>query len=235
VSGERIIHSEFPTHTHAKLILQAIGSGEPTFRTISNKTGLKKNEVHQAMPTLIEQKRVVEKTRPYSNPRPKSVTAYNISDPYLRFYLRFIAPYFDEIERGRGELVVERIERDWSTWAGLAIEPIIHEGVTRLLPDKKFGDARYAGSYWTQNGQVEVDLVGIDDLKKPSNVSFIGSIKWRNQTFSSKHLKALIEHKDQVPGTNNKTLLVGVSKNGFDCKGLDIKLSAKDIITAWNK
>jgi hypothetical protein len=37
-----------------------------------------------------------------------------------------------------------------------------------------------------------------------------------------------------VPGTDAQTRLVGVSRAGFrDAAGLDVKLSARDLLAAW--
>ncbi|TLQ43740.1 DUF234 domain-containing protein [Streptomyces marianii] len=33
------------------------------------------------------------------------------------------------LERGRGDLALERIERSWTTWRGRAVEPLIRESL----------------------------------------------------------------------------------------------------------
>lgn len=38
------------------------------------------------------------------------------------------------IERGRGDLALERIEWSWTTWRGRAVEPLVRESSLRLMP-----------------------------------------------------------------------------------------------------
>ncbi len=43
---------------------------------------------------------------------------YQIADPYLRFWLAFLERGLPIVERGRGDLLLERIERSWTSWRG---------------------------------------------------------------------------------------------------------------------
>ena len=63
---------------------------------------------------------MVEQSLPYAAPPGKKNKRYTIADPYLRFWLRFIGPNIEEIDRGRSDLAVARIERDWGDvpWQG---------------------------------------------------------------------------------------------------------------------
>jgi hypothetical protein len=128
-------------------------------------------------------------------------------------------------------LLLARVQRDWQTFAGKAIEPIVRRCIERLLPDERFGDARYVGAYWTRNNDPEVDLVGAAD-RSPSAVSFIGGVKWReNRPFDCADIEQLIAQRRQVP---DDALLVGVSRSGFaTTAGLDVALSPEDLIRAW--
>jgi hypothetical protein len=51
-----------------------------------------------------------------------------------------------------------------------------------MLPNERFGDAKYVGGYWTRKGDVEVDLVGAEGKMRPERVAFVGPIKWRERT-----------------------------------------------------
>ena len=48
--------------------------------------------------------------------------------------------------------------------------------------DRRFGDALHVGAYWSRTGDVEVDLVGANQPRSPADVSFVGSIKWRERS-----------------------------------------------------
>jgi uncharacterized protein len=171
--------------------------------------------------------------------RPSNATRYVVADPYLRFWLRFIGPGMEEIERGRGDLVVERIRANWETYRGRAVEPLVRESIERLLPDPRFGDARYAGGYWTRTNDVEVDLVGARERLTPKRVAFVGSIKWKERApFDRQDLGALVAQRGEVPGADEQTLLVAVSRSGYNAgaaAGVDVALSPDDLLTAWQE
>jgi hypothetical protein len=50
-----------------------------------------------------------------------------------------------------------------------------------MLPDERFGSARFVGGYWTRDGRVEVDLVGGTDPERTEAVELVGSITWRTR------------------------------------------------------
>ena len=103
---------------------------------------------------------MIEKSLPYSaQPRPK-LSRYYVSDPYLRFWLRFIRASIPALERGRGDTVHRHIRESWPSFAGRAIEPLVRDAIQALLPDPRFGDAEHVGAFWNRDGSVEVDLVG---------------------------------------------------------------------------
>jgi uncharacterized protein len=41
-----------------------------------------------------------------------------VADPYLRFWLRFVEPAISDIQRGRPDLAVVRVRREWPDYRG---------------------------------------------------------------------------------------------------------------------
>src|SRR5262249_29014848 len=72
------------------------------------------------------------------------------TDPYLRFWLRFIQPHLPEIERLRGDLTLARITAGWTAWRGRAIEPLLWVSLARLLPAGGSPAAAALGGYPTR-------------------------------------------------------------------------------------
>ena len=121
--------------------------------------------------------------------------------------------------------MVARIREGWSAYRGRAVEPLVRESIFRMLPDERFGDAQYVGGYWTRKGDVEVDLVGAGKKTRPERVAFVGSIKWREKLpFGGRDLGRIAAQREEVPGTDEDTVLIGVSREGFDeqGRGLDV-------------
>jgi AAA+ ATPase superfamily predicted ATPase len=232
VLGERAMHAEFPATLQARDVLRAIGAGGTTYNDIANRAGVSGGSLGRVLTTLIDDKRVVSASRPLSATPFKS-TRYHVADPYLRFWLRFVEPHTELILRGRGDVAADRIERSWPDYRGVAVEPLIRASLERLMPDPRLPEALHVGGYWTRTGDVEVDLVGGARPAAPTDVVFLGSIKWRERRpFRREDLRALAEQRAHVPGAHDAHL-VGVSRTGFTTTELDAAFGADDLLAAW--
>jgi len=237
ISAERALAAEFPTEAQARTVLGALGEGTAAHSRILGHTSLSATSVNEAL-HLLASKRVVRRLTPYSARAAPKTALWEVIDPYMRFWLRFVNRKVDLIERGRGSLVLEEFQTGWRSFRGQAIEPVVRDSLERLLPDaRRFGDARYAGGYWNRTGTIEVDVVGGDAWPVAKNVSFVGSIKWRErQRFGARDARALASRRNLVPGATKKTPLVGVSSRGFDpAVTLDEALSPADLVDAWRE
>lgn len=218
VSAERSLAAEFPGDVQARRVLEAIGQGQRRFGDIGSKAGEIKGTPLTRSLNLLKAKRVVTAERPLSL-KTSADTRYRIDDPYLLFWLRFLGPHLAEIERGRGDRVLQRIRNEWTRWRGRAIEPVIRESIARM-PHKDLhvpADAVMAvGGFWNRTNTVEVDLVLADKEPVAKNLFAVGSVKWTTKPFGAKELGDLIAHRNQVPGTSDSTGLVVVSRNGVD-------------------
>ena len=236
-TGRLIMDAEFGASAQARTILSVIGEGLRKRGDIANEVGVDANNLKPPLDLLISDKRVVEGRRPLSTAASRD-TRYEIIDPYLRFYVRFIDRYKGEIERGRSRVVADTIIRDWLTYRGKAIEALVREAVDELIPDARFGSAALVGAYWTTTNAVEIDLVGADRRDPPAKqIAFIGSIKWREtKPVTMADYNELAAGGARVPGVGPKTIKVAVSRQGADADALaafDVVLDADDILTAW--
>lgn len=234
VSGERALRAEFPTEAHARSVLSVIGHGERAFTAIQSRAGLARTSLDVALRTLSD-KRVVEKQLPYAGRAATGSGRWVVADPYLRFWLRFLEPSIELVQRGRGALALDEVRAHWETYRGRAVEPVVRASIERLLPDERFGAARHVGGYWTRDNRVEVDLVGGTEPAAPTPVAFAGSVKWRREdAFGRDDAAALAAATGRLPGAGATTTLVGVSRTGFAQAGaLDVELTAPELLGAW--
>jgi AAA+ ATPase superfamily predicted ATPase len=236
VSGERTLSAEFPAPA-PRAVLAALGAGARAHSAILSHTGLSATTVNETLEAL-RKRDVVRRLTPYSTKATTRTALWEVTDPYLRFWLSFVDRGIDLIERGRGSLLLERFERAWPAYRGRAIEHLVRESLEQMLPDPaRFGAARYVGAYWNRSGTVEVDLVGGDERPVAKRIAFIGSIKWRQaRRFGRSDALALAARRQGVPGAGDDTLLVGVSAQGFDQDSpLDVRLGAEDLIATWRR
>lgn len=236
VSGERIVSAEFSA-TATRAVLAAIGSDARAHSTIVRRTGLSATTVNETLDSL-RRHGAVERLTPYSTRVARKTALWEVTDPYMRFWLRFVDGRIDLIERGRGNLVLEDFERGWPAYRGRAIEPLVREGLELMLPEEeRFGSARYVGSYWNRTGSAEVDLVGGDARPAARQIGFVGSVKWRQERpFGRSDAVDLAKARDRVPGADASTRLVGVSSRGFEADApLDESIDAADLVAAWRR
>lgn len=231
VSGERALTAEFPTESQARRVLGAIGAGERSFSLIGRAAGgLPQGSLTRALEVLTA-KRVVAAATPLST-RPSRERRYTVADPHLRFWLPFLGPHLPEIERGRGDLTLQRIERSWTTWRGRAIEPVVREALRRM-PERLPSGTAAVGGYWTRSNDPEVDLIGADREPVAASITLVGSIKWHEtRPFDAEDLGRLVHHRDQVPGAEAGTPLIAVSRTGGSLPGIEI-ITPDDIVAAW--
>ncbi|MFF4631817.1 ATP-binding protein [Streptomyces griseorubiginosus] len=238
VAGELSLLGEFPEASHSRAVLEAVGSGERTFSAIAAQAGgggaLPSGTLSPLLATL-QDKRVLTADLPLSVKPDSKNKRYRTADPYLRFWLAFLQRAIPLIERGRGDVALERIERSWPTWRGRAVEPLIRESLLRVLPDEEWPETEAVGGWWNRQNNPEIDLVGADREPVARQVHFVGSVKWlENQPFNHHDYDALVRDMLAVPGTDPDTPRVAVSRCGVaDGLPLTAHWGPEDLVRAW--
>lgn len=234
VSGERALAAEFPAELQARTVLDQIGAGERTFSNIARASGgLNATSLTRSLHVLATT-RVVAREVPLST-RPSREARYRVADPYLRFWLRFIGPHLAEIERGRGDRVAARIERDWAAWRGRAIEPVVREALSLLGPLDDLPDTGAVGGYWTRTNVPEIDLIGADRGPIAGTIHYAGTIKWLDkQPLEQRDVDRLRTDLAAVPGTSSSTPLIAVSRRDAKVTGAAAVLGPDDLLAAWS-
>jgi AAA+ ATPase superfamily predicted ATPase len=238
VAGELSLLGQFPEASHARAVLEAVGGGERTFTAIAARAGganpLPSGTLTPLLTTLLA-KRVLAVDTPLSTRPDNKNKRYRVADPYLRFWLALISRAIPLIERGRGDLALERIERSWHAWRGRAVEPVIRASLLRLLPDDAWPDTEAIGGWWNRRNNPEIDLVGADRAPLAGAVHFLGSVKWlENQPFGRRDYETLVRDAPTIPGAGPDTPLVAVSRSGI-AGGLPLAASwgPADLVRAW--
>jgi hypothetical protein len=231
VSGERALAAEFPPESQARLVLSALGTGERTYSLIARAAGdMPKASLTRAL-ALLTAKRTVQVNTPLST-QPSKETRYVITDPHLRFWLAFLGPNLTEIERGRGDLTLARIERSWTQWLGVAVEPLIREALGRM-PDALPTGTTTVGAYWTRTNDPEIDVVGADRGPVAKKITIVGSIKWLERwPFDAHDIAELVVHRTKLPGAEPTTPLMAISRSGSSVDGATV-IGPDEIVAAY--
>ncbi|OON72504.1 ATP-binding protein [Streptomyces tsukubensis] len=238
VAGELSLLGEFPQTSQSRAVLEAVGSGERTFSAIAARVGgagaLPSGTLSPLLAAL-QAKRVLAADLPVSAKPDNRNKRYRIADPYLRFWLAFLSRAIPLIERGRGDLALERIEESWTTWRGRAVEPLIRESLLRLMPNDEWPETEAIGGWWNRQNNPEIDLIGADRDPATKQVHFVGSIKWLEaRPFGRHEYEALARDMLAVPGAEPETPLVAVSRCGVtDGLPLAAHWGPEDLVRAW--
>lgn len=236
VSGERVLAAEFSQDTRAREVLSAIGGrGERSFTNIMAAVSGSMNQVALTKSLAsLETKRVITADQPLSTVVAAKDKRWRVADTALRFWLAFIEPSLDDINRGRCDLAVSRVDGGLATWRGRAVEPVVRDALERLLPDTKWPDVKHVGGWWPRNNTPELDLVGAD-RRPATRVSFVGTIKWRQTGgVTASEIDALAKHASSVPGVTVGTSLVAVCPSvRVRDKRISQSWTASELLSAW--
>jgi AAA+ ATPase superfamily predicted ATPase len=175
-------------------ILQAIGAGHHTMSEIANAALVGRTHLSAYLGRLQEL-RLVERrlpaTIPPSQRRRSRRGRYHISDPYFRFYFRFIVPFRDELTY-RPERVLPLIREGLRPFVGLtAFEElsrqwIAEQGRAGRLPF----EPQDVGSHWSR--RVQVDVVAMNWQER---AVLLGECKWGADRVRRDVIRNLLEEK----------------------------------------
>ena len=211
----RLLLQDFISDPHNYLaILGAIAHGAHITREIAEVSGLQNVHLPKYLGVLIETG-FIERRVPVTDTAPSRTGRYHITDPYLRFYFRFLADRQDQLALGAQELALAEINRHMIdfigryTWEELSREWALRAGALGALPVKP----DRVGSAW--NAQAQVDVVGINSREK---TLLLGECKWTRSATERKVMVELLEQKAAriVPAQGKwKVLFLGFSRSGW--------------------
>lgn len=234
------LDAEFPDAHSAYQVLSAIGSDDtanPGFNdvlsAISDPNDRKRAETAttRALRTLADVKGLIDRELPAWAPPSSKLRRYRVTDPYLRFWFRYVERQVDRIARGRSDLAIAQFDRDWSSWRGRSIEPVVREALARLaVTDGSLAGVEVVAPWWLRDGSVEVDVVAATS----SVTALIGTVTWRAKAgVTAREMDDLRRHRHRVPRSES-ALLAAISAGGPPPRGADVAYTAADLLAAWS-
>ena len=85
---------------------------------------------------------------------------YDIMDPFLQFWFRFIYKYNSFVEANAYGKLAEIVRRDYTTYSRRLLERFFKEAM------RETGNYTHIGSWWDRKGENEIDIIAADDLEK---------------------------------------------------------------------
>lgn len=180
-------------------ILSAVASGFHQWKDIARIAGVETTSLGHYLKVLIELELVERRDPVLSKPTSKR-GRYYLSDPFLRFYYRFIVPNLAGIERGYTEAVASKIAAELRAFIGTHIfETLCREWVWSMaLSNKLPFQPDEVGSYWrtTKGRGVQLDVVAVNKREK---AILIGECKWGTGVVRRGILSDLVTRTQRMP------------------------------------
>lgn len=183
-------------------VVREVAAGRTRTGEIANATRISTPNLAKMLRRL-EQLGYLEARAPLSHKGPEAKRArYRLTDPFFRFWFRFVFPNRSLLERGRVDEVLRIVERDMDTYMGLAFEDCCREWAGRFAGDS-LPASQELGSWWSRDGRTEIDVVGASR----GRYDLLASCKWSKSAPASA-LEQLLEQRDSLPGAARAKLAI---------------------------
>jgi len=241
ISAQLVLDAEFTDASSARQVLTAIGAeavARPGFNDVVSaisdpgERGAAQTAISRALKILEGPKDLIRIEVPAGAAANSKLRRYRLTDPYLRFWFRFIGGHLEDISRSRGDIAVAAFDTSWASWRGRAIEPHVNEALTRLgaaHPD--LAGVHQATTWWTRDNSLEVDIVA----RTAEDIAAVGTIKWRPRGGVSRtEMAELAKARNVIPHAGAARLIAVCPSGLAPGASADIVLRPEDLLAAWN-
>jgi AAA+ ATPase superfamily predicted ATPase len=239
---ESALLAEFPSPDQSHRVVESIGGGNRTHANIAATAGSTQGQIPSGtlsplLRRLTDEKRVLAVDHPLST-KPGKPALYRVADSNLRFYLPIGRAVQEQARRGRPQIGARVLDRQWTTWRGRAVEPLIREALELAgqAGDLAWPDTAVVGGWWNRQHNPEVDLVGADRAPVAGRVDFAGSIKWIGAAFDHHDLLSLRRSANHIPGyETDRSGLAVVALAGADIGAdeVDLMWGPDEVLGCW--
>ncbi len=155
-------------------ILGAVAKGATHHNEIAQRAGVPTGNLARKLERL-ENRGYVAPRCPLAADGIEDRSSYQIADPYFRFWFRYVANNRSRLERGRVDEVRDEVLADLDNLMGWSFEQCCRRWLGTYVEEERIGAPQQVGSWWSRNGHVEVDVVGVRNHR----YVLVGSCKWR--------------------------------------------------------
>ena len=200
--GRDIVNQEFSDEgTTYFSILQMIAEGMTRRGDID---GAMQKDMGVYLQNLEKNYNMISRLKPLLAKPNSKVTAYEISDQFLRFWFRFICPYQSLIERQQFTLIRQNIGKNYEQFSGRTLEQYFHAKVMET------GSYTQVGNWWDRKGVNEIDMIALNEF---DHTALAAEIKRNPKRISMSDLETKI---NSLPKSDFK-------QYQFELKGLSIE------------
>lgn len=180
--GRDIMNQEFSDESATYFsILQLIAGGMTKRSEID---GAMQKDMGVYLQNLEKNYLMVSRLKPLLAKPNSKVTAYEISDQFLRFWFRFVWPYQSLVERRQLSLLRQNIGQHYEQFTGRTLE--------QYFQAQAMETGRYSrvGNWWDRKGENEIDMIALNEF---DHTGMIAEIKRNSRKISLTELQAKVE------------------------------------------
>ncbi len=183
--GRDIINTEFSSDYNTYYsILQLIANGQNRRTDID---GALQKDCGTYLTNLEKNFGLIVRLRPLLASGQSKVSSYEIADPFLRFWFKFICPYQSLIESGQLKLLRANINTHYERFSGITLERYFQ---TKLM---ETGEYSMVGNWWDRKGNNEIDIIALNEF---THQGLIAEVKRNEQKIN---LLVLAEKAANLP------------------------------------
>jgi hypothetical protein len=197
-------------------ILRTIAQGRTRLNEIAQASGVGNGSKTARYLSILQEMRLVSRRVPATETQPaKSKKGiYEFTDPFLRFWFRYVQPNIGSLELGLADAVLaERVRPTFAAFVGRAFEQAARDYVARLaranalpfVPDR-------IGSWWDRQAEIDVMAVG-----EGEQAILLGECKWSPRPLGTNILNDLQSKARELPTMDHhaRVSYALFSKSGF--------------------
>jgi uncharacterized protein len=189
---ELLLHDELRDLSTYQAILRAISKGHHTLKAISDDCLIGSSGLTFHL-NKLQELRLVERRLPVTlttaQQRKSKQGRYHLSDPFFRFYFRFLFPHLSKLMSA--EETTAPIRSELRAFVGLSFEKLAQQWV---VAQARTGHLPFApeavGSHWSR--RVQVDVIAINHQNREI---LLGECKWGEGKVTRQTVRELIEQK----------------------------------------
>jgi len=146
---------------------------------------------------------IIKRRQPAFSKANTTTIRFHLADHFLRFWFRFVFKYQEMVEARNLPALRRIVERDYKTFAGLALEDLLRE---QLREQQQFTQI---GNYWERGNKNEIDIVASNELDR---TALIAEVKWQRKRVNLAKLELKAEKlvRDSLKGYRVKYLALGL-------------------------
>ena len=207
---KKLFLDDMKVTVQSESLMAVIAGGANRLSEIASRMGREATSLSAPLDRLIQMTYIRREIPFGDSPKKSKKGIYRINDPMMDFYYSFIMPNMSSLARGRKNIVMEEIERDFTGHVSQHWEHLCREAVSgNLMFGHRWGEAaRWWGTVPGEEKntfrEMEFDVMAESTDGK---ALLVGECKWTNPEIASELHRKLLEKISSLPFAKGKEIV----------------------------